>query len=160
MPLDILEEIFCTLDPASLVNVSRTTKAFRQLLLSPSYAHVWREAFTRDESDIPHPPDGMQAKNWALLLFGGKTCEVCYVSCCLGITDIETSTYSIATSPTLRMSNFTFGRVSARAVSNQRTSLYLTVQTPTLMSLVDCIDAGPGPSATLQPNGCCPQNTS
>ncbi|VDB91882.1 unnamed protein product [Peniophora sp. CBMAI 1063] len=78
MPLDVLEEIFCTLDPASLVNISRTTKSFRQLLLSPAYEHVWREAFSRDETGIPQPPDGMRAKHWALLLFGGDTCEHCH----------------------------------------------------------------------------------
>ncbi|KZV73708.1 hypothetical protein PENSPDRAFT_648674 [Peniophora sp. CONT] len=78
MPLDVLEEIFCALDPASLVHISRTTKAFRQLLFSPGYAHVWREVFARDESDIPLPPDGMQAKDWAHLLFGGKICEGCH----------------------------------------------------------------------------------
>ena len=123
MPLDVLEEIFCTLDPASLVNTSRTTKSFRQLLLSPGYAHVWREAFARDRSGIPPPPDGMQARSWALLLFGGKTCEVRSRFLVAGKVFMSSITDSIANNPTLRTFSSSYVPGSARTVTIKRTCL-------------------------------------
>ncbi|KZV72572.1 hypothetical protein PENSPDRAFT_353836 [Peniophora sp. CONT] len=76
MPLDILEEIFMMCDLATLISVARTKKAFCRLLQSPGYAHVWREAFARDE-DVPEAPEGWSHVKWAGLLYGGKICESC-----------------------------------------------------------------------------------
>ncbi|KZV67738.1 hypothetical protein PENSPDRAFT_44728 [Peniophora sp. CONT] len=79
MPLDVLEAIFSTCDPATLVNVARTNKAFCRLLQSPGFALVWREAFACNEN-TPEAPEGWSLVKWAGLLFGGKDCQSCLSS--------------------------------------------------------------------------------
>lgn len=75
MPLDVLEEIFILCDPATLVSISRTNRAFCRLLQSTAFAHVWREAFARN-ADIPSAPEGWTLVKWASLLFGERYCQV------------------------------------------------------------------------------------
>ncbi|KZV67735.1 hypothetical protein PENSPDRAFT_687877 [Peniophora sp. CONT] len=79
VPLDVLEDIFSMCDPATLVRVARTNKAFCRLLQSPGYAQVWRESFAFNE-DIPEAPEGWSLVKWAGLLFGGKECQACLSS--------------------------------------------------------------------------------
>ncbi|VDB87188.1 unnamed protein product [Peniophora sp. CBMAI 1063] len=88
MPLDVLEEIFTLCDPATLVSVARTTKAFCRLLQSSAFAYVWREAFAVN-ADIPPAPDGWSLVQWASLLFGERCCQSCL------ITKVDTISFGI-----------------------------------------------------------------
>ncbi|KZV67743.1 hypothetical protein PENSPDRAFT_44844 [Peniophora sp. CONT] len=76
MPLDVLDEIFLLCEPATLVSIARTNKAFCRLLQSADFEHVWREAFACNE-DIPEAPMRWSLVKWAGLLFGGKHCQSC-----------------------------------------------------------------------------------
>ncbi|KAF5324664.1 hypothetical protein D9611_004168 [Ephemerocybe angulata] len=75
MPLELLFEIFGKLDPIDLLNLSRTTKALRSILMRRSSADIWREALTNIDDLPPCPPDLNEAQ-WANLLFG-KNCYFC-----------------------------------------------------------------------------------
>ncbi|KIM49551.1 hypothetical protein M413DRAFT_21752 [Hebeloma cylindrosporum] len=77
MPLDILFEIFGYLQPLDLLNLARTSKALRALLMTRSSLSVWKEVFLN--VPYPHPPDCLGDLNepqYTELLFG-KTCTFC-----------------------------------------------------------------------------------
>ncbi|KAG2139716.1 hypothetical protein DEU56DRAFT_911980 [Suillus clintonianus] len=76
MPIDILLEIFSLLDPADLLFLSRTTKAFRKVLLSKNANSVWKAARV-NRGNVPDCMPGMSEVKWANLLFGGSQCCVC-----------------------------------------------------------------------------------
>ncbi|KAI0312720.1 hypothetical protein OF83DRAFT_1086825 [Amylostereum chailletii] len=76
MPLNILFDIFEHLSPGDLVRLSRTTKAFKQLLSSAAYDSMWASSFQYTEGAPPRPED-MSPRGWAHLLFGGSYCNVC-----------------------------------------------------------------------------------
>ena len=60
-----------------LVNLARTNKALRQVLMSRKSIWVWlvvrRNA---GATTVPDPPDDMSEPAWALLLFGPAVCSV------------------------------------------------------------------------------------
>ncbi|KAG1811284.1 uncharacterized protein BJ212DRAFT_565644 [Suillus subaureus] len=85
MPIDILLEIFGLLEPADLLYLSRTSKAFRKILLSNSAVSVWKAARV-NRDDVPDCMPGMSEVTWANLLFGGSQCYVCGTK---GITRID-----------------------------------------------------------------------
>ncbi|KAI0074236.1 hypothetical protein K474DRAFT_81699 [Panus rudis PR-1116 ss-1] len=68
MPLDIIFEIFSHLLPSDLLNLARTTKAFRQLLMSKQSAAHWRAA-RANVPGLPDIPDDMAEPAFANLLF-------------------------------------------------------------------------------------------
>ncbi|KAM5534534.1 hypothetical protein V8D89_006006 [Ganoderma adspersum] len=68
MPLDILFEIFGFLHPRDVVNLARTSKAFRTLLMSRDSAAFWRQA-RRKLKDLPDPPNYLSEPAYANLLF-------------------------------------------------------------------------------------------
>ncbi|KAG2035333.1 hypothetical protein BDR03DRAFT_962790 [Suillus americanus] len=76
MPIDILLEIFGLLEPADLLYLSRTSKAFRKVLLSNSAVSVWKAA-RANRGDVPDCMPSMSEVTWANLLFGGSQCYVC-----------------------------------------------------------------------------------
>ncbi|EJF65431.1 hypothetical protein DICSQDRAFT_51153 [Dichomitus squalens LYAD-421 SS1] len=76
MPLDnILFEIFVSLRPGDLLNLSRATRAFRALLMSRQSAPFWREARKQFE-DLPDPPSYLSEPAYANLLFSAH-CHNC-----------------------------------------------------------------------------------
>ncbi len=97
MPLDILFEVrtnacaCCSvlsthqvlqvmlhLSPADLLNLARTAKNFRQLLMSKRAVSIWkcaRELFAGPTAP-PCPPD-LSEPQWANLLWGGNACQEC-----------------------------------------------------------------------------------
>ncbi|KAG1785897.1 uncharacterized protein HD556DRAFT_84031 [Suillus plorans] len=85
MPIDILFEIFGLLEPVDLLHLSRTTKAFRKVLLSNNAVSVWKAARV-NRGGVPNCMPGMSEVEWANLLFGGSQCYVCGTK---GITRID-----------------------------------------------------------------------
>ncbi|KAI0769735.1 hypothetical protein BD413DRAFT_493370 [Trametes elegans] len=76
MPIDILFEVFSKLSPRDLLNLSRTTKAFRQLLLSRKAMSVWLNA----RLAIPYSPTcpaDVSEPYWANLVYGEHKCQEC-----------------------------------------------------------------------------------
>jgi hypothetical protein len=60
-----------------LVNLARTSKALRQVLMSRKSMWVWI-AVRRSAGAVmvPDPPEDMSEPAWALLLFGPSVCSV------------------------------------------------------------------------------------
>ncbi|KAI0664676.1 hypothetical protein C8Q70DRAFT_938855 [Cubamyces menziesii] len=75
MPLDILFEIFGHLHPHDLLQLSRTTKALRSVLMRPSAVTIWRNA-RRNVDDLPDCPDDLTEPAYANLLFD-QHCHFC-----------------------------------------------------------------------------------
>ncbi|KAJ7055848.1 hypothetical protein C8F01DRAFT_447397 [Mycena amicta] len=75
--IDILLEILAYLHPLELIQVARTTKSLRAVLLSPVADSTWRTSFRLDEY-APRPPEGFPARRWAKLLFGPRICDLCH----------------------------------------------------------------------------------
>lgn len=60
-----------------LVNLSRTSKALRRLLMSRKSMWVWIAARRNTGvTGAPDPPEDMSEPAWALLLFGPAVCSV------------------------------------------------------------------------------------
>ncbi|KAG1731967.1 uncharacterized protein EDB91DRAFT_701462 [Suillus paluster] len=76
MPIDVLFEIFGLLEPADLLHLSRTNKAFRTVLLCSNAISVWKAA-RANRGGVPDCMPGMSEVKWANLLFGGSRCHVC-----------------------------------------------------------------------------------
>ncbi|KAJ7074636.1 hypothetical protein C8F01DRAFT_1101273 [Mycena amicta] len=76
MNMDILFEVLGHLHPFDLIHVSRTNKAFHQLLFCPAAGALWRSAFTRHPPLPPCPPE-ISGRRWARLLFGPQRCDEC-----------------------------------------------------------------------------------
>ncbi|KAI9507306.1 hypothetical protein F5148DRAFT_134881 [Russula earlei] len=78
LPLDALFMIFSKLGPMDLVNLSRTSKDLRQLLMSRKSMWVWITARQKaGATSVPDPPEDMSEPAWALLLFGPAVCSEC-----------------------------------------------------------------------------------
>ncbi|KAG6894358.1 hypothetical protein C0992_006459 [Termitomyces sp. T32_za158] len=58
LPLDILFEIFSLLDPIDILNLSRTSKPLRAILMRRSSIYVWRNARARFDG-LPECPSDM-----------------------------------------------------------------------------------------------------
>ena len=69
-------QIFGHIAPKDLVNVSRTNKAFRTLLMSADAKGLWRESFNQLD-DYPPCPEDVSHRAWAHVLYGGNFCHVC-----------------------------------------------------------------------------------
>ncbi|TFK33815.1 hypothetical protein BDQ12DRAFT_738566 [Crucibulum laeve] len=67
MPMDIVFEILSSLPPKDLISVSRTTKSFREMLLSRQATTIWKNAL--EAADAPECPDDCSEPQWAALLF-------------------------------------------------------------------------------------------
>ncbi|KAI1795649.1 hypothetical protein LXA43DRAFT_730878 [Ganoderma leucocontextum] len=68
MPLDILFEICRFLHPRDLLNLARTSKAFRALLMRRDSAIFWRQV-RRQFEGLPDPPSYLSEPAYANLLF-------------------------------------------------------------------------------------------
>ncbi|CAL1707898.1 unnamed protein product [Somion occarium] len=75
MPLDILFDIFVHLEPFDLLNLARTSKPFRQLLMHRSAAPFWRAA-RQNVEDLPPCPPFLSEPAYANLLFDNY-CHEC-----------------------------------------------------------------------------------
>lgn len=61
-----------------LVNLARTNKALREVLMSRKSIWVWLiSRRNTGVTKVPDPPNDMSEPAWALLLFGPAVCSVC-----------------------------------------------------------------------------------
>ncbi|KAF9473295.1 hypothetical protein BDN70DRAFT_925244 [Pholiota conissans] len=76
MPMDILFEIFGQLNPIDLLSMARTTKAFRNILMSRTSITAWRAARSNIAA-LPDCPDDLSEPQYATLMFLTR-CSVCH----------------------------------------------------------------------------------
>ncbi|KAI0072231.1 hypothetical protein K474DRAFT_420107 [Panus rudis PR-1116 ss-1] len=69
MPLDILLEIFSHVHPMDLLNLARTSQAFRRFLLSRTEASLLWRAARANVPELPNIPDNISEPAFANLLF-------------------------------------------------------------------------------------------
>ncbi|KIM37065.1 hypothetical protein M413DRAFT_448779 [Hebeloma cylindrosporum] len=74
MPLDVLFEVFSLLSPKDIINLSRTSRIFRDILMTRNATSVWKAA--RERLGAPECPSVMSEPQWAVLLFG-NLCQCC-----------------------------------------------------------------------------------
>ncbi|KIM35789.1 hypothetical protein M413DRAFT_449606 [Hebeloma cylindrosporum] len=74
MPLDVLFEVFSHLSPRDIINLSRTSRIFRDTLMTRNATSVWKGA--RERLGAPECPSAMSEPQWAVLLFG-HLCQSC-----------------------------------------------------------------------------------
>ncbi|KAJ7899771.1 hypothetical protein B0H13DRAFT_1718047 [Mycena leptocephala] len=74
MQVDIVLEVLGYLHPLELIQVSRTSRAFRELLHSTD--PIWRTSFLTDDR-LPQCPPQIPGRRWVKLLFGPKICDIC-----------------------------------------------------------------------------------
>ncbi|KAJ3825576.1 hypothetical protein F5880DRAFT_1700706 [Lentinula raphanica] len=75
MPVELILEIFCYLQPRDLLRLARTSKDLRSVLMSKSSANIWRLAGSNVEGLPPCPVD-LSEPQYANLLFEPH-CHVC-----------------------------------------------------------------------------------
>ncbi|KAK0233702.1 hypothetical protein IW262DRAFT_102333 [Armillaria fumosa] len=75
VPLDVVYEVFGHLDPLDLLQLSRTSKQLRRLLLQDSARSVWKTARSNVEG-LPDIPADLNEAQYAQLLFG-TYCQSC-----------------------------------------------------------------------------------
>ncbi|KIK59089.1 hypothetical protein GYMLUDRAFT_44820 [Collybiopsis luxurians FD-317 M1] len=75
VPLDVILEIFCYLDPGDLLRLARTTKDLRGILMSKSSKNIWRTA-RKSVEGLPSLPDDLNEPQYAHLLYESY-CHVC-----------------------------------------------------------------------------------
>ncbi|KAJ3729704.1 hypothetical protein C8R42DRAFT_706608 [Lentinula raphanica] len=68
MPLDVILEIFCYLEPGDLLRLARTTRDLRDILMSKSRESIWRLARGNVEELPPRPAD-LNEPQYANFLF-------------------------------------------------------------------------------------------
>ncbi|KAJ3476781.1 hypothetical protein NLI96_g10924 [Meripilus lineatus] len=78
MPLDILFEICCHLNPLDVLNLARTNKAFRTLLMNRVNVSFWTVA-RRNVEGLPECPSYLSEPAYANLVFCSH-CHVCLKS--------------------------------------------------------------------------------
>ncbi|KAI0319399.1 hypothetical protein OF83DRAFT_1170230 [Amylostereum chailletii] len=78
MPMDVLFLIFYDLLPQDLLNLSRTSKNLRAVLMSRNAVSVWKTSRTNVPGPpTPAPPSDLSEPAWAHLLYGGAVCWSC-----------------------------------------------------------------------------------
>ncbi|GBE83905.1 hypothetical protein SCP_0509640 [Sparassis crispa] len=78
MPLDIVLEIISHLNPRDLLNLARTSKAFRALLMTRTSAHLWKAA-RKNVDGLPDCPPYLSEPEYANLAFSPH-CHSCLKS--------------------------------------------------------------------------------
>ncbi|KIL71424.1 hypothetical protein M378DRAFT_19760 [Amanita muscaria Koide BX008] len=83
MPLDVLYEIFSHLNSPDVLKLSRMSKVFRRVLMSPSALSIWKSA--RENIGLPECPPDMNEIQWANLAFSPH-CHYCFTT---GVRTVE-----------------------------------------------------------------------
>ncbi|KAF9464633.1 hypothetical protein BDZ94DRAFT_1216309 [Collybia nuda] len=76
MPLDILFEIFGSLNPVDILHLARTTKDLRAILMNRSSQWIWKRA-RANMKDFPDCPSDLTEPQYAHLAFD-PLCHYCY----------------------------------------------------------------------------------
>ncbi|KAE9395101.1 hypothetical protein BT96DRAFT_923036 [Gymnopus androsaceus JB14] len=74
-PLDIFFEVFMHLEPGDLLQLARSLKNLRNVLLRKSSESIWRIA--RSNVGLPPPPDDLSEPQYAHLVFFNAYCHNC-----------------------------------------------------------------------------------
>ncbi|KAJ7773276.1 hypothetical protein B0H16DRAFT_143634 [Mycena metata] len=74
-PLDVLFEIFSQLNPKDLINLARTTKELRGILMNRSNAFIWKDSRAHVEG-LPEIPRDLNEPQFAALAFDSH-CHKC-----------------------------------------------------------------------------------
>ncbi|KAI0268998.1 hypothetical protein BGY98DRAFT_1101332 [Russula aff. rugulosa BPL654] len=79
LPFDVLFLVYILrIGAMDLVNLARTNKALRDVLMSRKSIWVWLiSRRNAGVTKVPNPPDDMSEPAWALLLFGPAVCSQC-----------------------------------------------------------------------------------
>ncbi|KAE9407365.1 hypothetical protein BT96DRAFT_130973 [Gymnopus androsaceus JB14] len=75
VPLDVIFEIFCYLDPGDLLRLARTSNDLRCILISKSSESIWRTA-RGNVRNLPPRPDDLNEPQYAHLLYESY-CHIC-----------------------------------------------------------------------------------
>ncbi|KAE9405647.1 hypothetical protein BT96DRAFT_1015383 [Gymnopus androsaceus JB14] len=75
VPLDVILEIFCYLSPGDLLQLARSSKDLRGILMSKSSESIWRIA-RENVRDLPPRPEDLNEPQFAHLLYESY-CHVC-----------------------------------------------------------------------------------
>ncbi|KAE9395816.1 hypothetical protein BT96DRAFT_997297 [Gymnopus androsaceus JB14] len=75
MPLDVIFEIFCYITPSDLLQLARSSKDLRGILMSKSSESIWRIA-RENVRDLPPRPEDLNEPQYAHLLYE-PYCHVC-----------------------------------------------------------------------------------
>ncbi|KAG8727529.1 hypothetical protein FRC11_012975, partial [Ceratobasidium sp. 423] len=75
MPPEVFNEIATHLFPADLLSLARSNKFFRNMFMSRTSHHLWKQALVNDP-DIPNCPPELSEPQYVSLLFS-KTCSSC-----------------------------------------------------------------------------------
>ncbi|CAA7263078.1 unnamed protein product [Cyclocybe aegerita] len=86
MPLDVLFSVFSHLSPKDIINVARTSRIFRETLMSKNATMVWKSA--REQFGAPECPSYLNEPQWAALLFA-TSCQSC------GVKNIQTVDFGL-----------------------------------------------------------------
>ncbi|KAF9642720.1 hypothetical protein BDM02DRAFT_3152142 [Thelephora ganbajun] len=78
MPLDVMFEILSCVEPRDLLQLSRTSKALRGVIMSKSNKFIWFNSFAANE-EAPECPEDISEPAWAQLLYS-PFCQHCYSS--------------------------------------------------------------------------------
>ncbi|KAF8332677.1 uncharacterized protein EI90DRAFT_3015727 [Cantharellus anzutake] len=76
IPLELITEICCFLDPQSLMSLARTAKIFARLLLKPERSWVWRVSRESYVPNLPPIHEDLTEQQYAVLAFG-NACQSC-----------------------------------------------------------------------------------
>jgi len=68
-----MHQVFSHLTPKDIINLSRTSRVFRDTLMMRNATSVWKAA--RERFGAPECPSNMNEPQWAVLLFG-NLCQV------------------------------------------------------------------------------------
>ncbi|KIK57099.1 hypothetical protein GYMLUDRAFT_773837 [Collybiopsis luxurians FD-317 M1] len=68
VPLDVVFEIFCYLDPGDLLRLARTSKELRNLLMSKTSITIWHSS-RENLPGLPPPSKDLNEPQYAQLLF-------------------------------------------------------------------------------------------
>jgi len=70
---DRIRQVFSHLTPKDIINLSRTSRVFRDTLMTRNATSVWKAS--RERLGAPECPSNMSEPQWAVLLFG-NVCQV------------------------------------------------------------------------------------
>ncbi|KAE9406160.1 hypothetical protein BT96DRAFT_284215 [Gymnopus androsaceus JB14] len=76
VPLDVIFEIFCYLDPSDLLRLARTSNDLRGILMSKSSESIWCTTRSNLEGFLPPLPPDLNEPQYAHLLYESH-CHVC-----------------------------------------------------------------------------------
>ncbi|KAL1677718.1 hypothetical protein EV122DRAFT_278858 [Schizophyllum commune] len=76
LPLELVLEVLGHLDAPSLLQLARTTKSLRNLLLSRSSIKIWKRGYKNTNPAMPRPPSGISIPSFVAFV-EDEICDLC-----------------------------------------------------------------------------------